>query len=164
MSLLRCIGDIMNHEVSHLKKAIFDGTRGIPAKHQLNLPSIYQQYLMQKVWDINPKSWHVDTILKLVWSPETQTRTYETAVFVMVQILKNQPITRANLMEIVGVNSYSWVTARNVIIPRLKRLGMVKESKIEGTMAPIADFARFFQKLAGEWMRELADYGAIAKY
>ena len=153
----------MSHEVSHLKK-VFDGTRGIPAKHQLNLPSIYQQYLSQKVWDFNsPKSWHVDTILKLVWSPELQTRTYETAVFVMEQILKDQPITRATLTEIVKAKSYSWVTARNVILPRLKRLGMIRESKIEGTLMSNNDFALFFKKLAGEWMRELADYGSTVE-
>ena len=154
----------MGNEVSHLKKATYDGTRGIPAKHQLNLPSIYHQYLGQKVWDFNsPKSWHVDTILKLVWSPEMQARTYETGVFVLGQILENQQITRAELAIKVKVQGFSWVTVRNVILPRLKRLGMVKESKIDHYMAPCTDFAQFFKKLAGEWMRELADHGFAAR-
>lgn len=148
----------MTNEVSHSKKATYDGTRGIPAKHQLNLPSIYHQYLGQRVWDFNsPKSWHIDTILKLVWSPETQARTYETAVFVLSQILAKQQIGRAELKEKVEAQKFSWVTVRNVILPRLKRLGMVRESKIERHLAPCRDFARFFQKLANEWMRELAD-------
>jgi hypothetical protein len=150
----------MGNEVSHSKKVVFDGTRGILAKHQLYLPSIYHQYLSQKVWDFNsPKSWHVDTILKLVWSPEVQSRTYETAVFVLCQILENQQISRAELRGKVEAQKFSWVSARNVILPRLKRLGMVRESKIEGHLTPWADFARFYTKLANEWMRELADRG-----
>lgn len=150
----------MSNEVSQTKKATFDGTRGISSKHQLNLPSIYQQYLGQKVWDFNsPKSWHVDTILKLIWSPEIQTRTYKTALFVLQQILNNQPISRARLREKAEANSFSWVTIRNVILPRLKRLGLIKESKIDQQLVPNSDFAKFFEKLADEWMRELADYG-----
>ena len=146
----------MGHEVSHSKKLAFDGTRGIPAKHQLNLPSIYQQ----KVWDFNsPKSWHIDTILKLVWSPELQERTYTTAVFVTACILRNQPMLKERLRQEVDSNGFSSVTVRNVILPRLKRLGMIKESKIDSILTPNSDFAKFFDKLAGEWNRELADYG-----
>jgi len=150
----------MSHEVSQMKKTTYNGTRGIPAQHQVNLPSIYQQYLGQKVWDYtSPRSWHIDTILKLVWNPEIQARTYETGVYVLQQILKNHSITRADLRSLVEDNSYSWVTARNIIIPRLKRLGMVRESKVDRTITPSADFTRFFRKLAEEWMREVADYG-----
>ena len=150
----------MSHEVSHLKKPTFDGTRGIPAKHQLNLPSIYQQYLGQKVWDFNsPKSWHADTILKLAWCPETQAKTYETAVFVLEQILENHSITRVELRYAIERSHYSWVTTRNIILPRLKRLGMLNESKIDRILVVSTDFGKFFGKLSGEWMRELADYG-----
>ncbi len=152
----------MTNEVSHLKKATYDGTRGIPARHQLNLPSIYQQYLGQKVWDFNsPKSWHVDTILKLVWSPETQERTYNTGVFTLQQILNNQSITRPELEKEATAQGCSWVTVRNVVLPRLKRLGMIRESKIDRMLSPSADFGRFFKKLGNEWMRELADHGFI---
>jgi len=148
----------MSNEVSQMKR-VFDGTRGIPAKHQLNLPSIHQQYLGLKVWDFNsPKSWHTDTILKLIWSPETQARTYTTAVFVLEQIMKTQSISRAQLRVEVDARKLSWVTARNVILPRLKRLGIIKESKINRCLTPSADFARFFKKLSNEWLRELADH------
>ena len=152
----------MGNEVSHLKKAAFDGTRGVLAKHQLNLPSIYQQYLGQKVWDFNsPKSWHVDTVLKLVWSPETQARTYDTGVFTLQQILKKQFTNRAELEKEAVAQGFSWVTIRNIVLPRLKRLGMIRESKIDRTLTPSVDFGRFIKKLSGEWMRELADYSVL---
>lgn len=149
----------MNNKVSHLRKATFDGTRGILAKHQLNLPSLYQQYLGCKVWDFNsPKSWHFDTMLKLVWSPEIQERTYNTGVFTLQQILKKQSTSRADLQKEAVAQGYSWVTIRNVVLPRLKRLGMIRESKIDSILIPSSDFAQFFKKLANEWMRELADF------
>ena len=98
MSPHQYTGDVMSNEVSQMNRATFSGTRGIPAKHQLNLPSIYQQLLGQRVWDFNsPRSWHIDTILKLIWSPERQSRTYNTAQFVAEQILKNQYSTRTEL-------------------------------------------------------------------
>ena len=149
----------MSDEVSHLKKAVFDGTRGIPAKYQLNLPSIYQHYLGQKVWDFNsPKSWHVDTMIKLIWSPETQARTYDTSVFTLHQILRNQSTTRVELEKEAVARGFSWVTIRNIVLPRLKRLGMIRESKIDSVLIPSSDFARFFLKLSNEWIRELADH------
>ena len=150
----------MSDKVSHLKKATYDGTRGIPAKHQLNLPSIYHHYLGQKVWDFNsPKSWHVDTILKLVWSPEAQARTYETAVFALEEILKGQAVSRLELRRKAEAKGFSWVTVRNIILPRLKRLGLVDESKIKPSLAACSDFTQFFRKLSSEWARELADHG-----
>lgn len=144
------------YEPSQFKKPI---SKGIKSSNALNLPRLDWQYLNEIVWDFHSsKSWHTDIVLKMVWSPEKQERLFETGVFVLNYILDNYPITRSQLHEIAIEKNFSWVTIRNITLPRLKRLGMIKELRTEKQIMPNSDFAAFFKKMSEEWIRILADH------
>lgn len=142
-----------NNEVSQKKNIT---SRGVRSADSLNLPRLDWEYLNERIWEYRTaKTWYLETILKLVWSPEKQERLLKTGIFTLDFITKHYPVTRGQVKNILDIAGYSWITARNVILPRLKQLGMVKESNKE--IKPCSDFALFFKKLADEWDRVLAD-------
>jgi len=152
----------MQDELSQTKWKNQKQPVGVKARDQLSLPRLNWIYANQKVWDFrSKKSWHIDTILKIVWHPVLQGRTYQTGVEALDYILDNYPVKRKQIKKHVQQKGFSWITTRNVVLPRLKKLGIIHESSKQIT--PKSDVALFFKKLANEWLRELADHDFLVK-
>ena len=142
-----------------IPKGSFAGTRGVKSKESLFLPSLKYQYANQRLFPDYTEydRWTVKDILKLVYSPFSQEVYYTTTTKFMELLLKEGELNRKQVNGFLSDNSLSKTTLVNVIIPRLKRLGIVE--LVSGYYKPSKDFGKFFMKVSKEYFSILKEHG-----
>src|SRR3989344_1509600 len=136
-------------------------SRGIPSKESLWLGDIRK---LRDEWKYHQNvRLEIDQILHIVFPKKYQERYYETALKFMQSLLAKQIMRGADLGEFLRSSNYSKATFYNIILPRLKRVGMITTEREAFTeqaserkfyrkiVRPSTQFSIFFTHLAKEY-------------
>mgnify|MGYP001312272252 CR=1 FL=1 len=109
------------------KKTI--STRGIPSKESFYLPAHYSNEI-RKFQDegenVLRNYWNLDELLNFVFPKKYQPVYNEIAILFMNEIIKKDRMVAGEITEFVKKNEISKATFYNRVLPRLKRVGMIK--------------------------------------
>lgn len=112
---------------SSQKKSI--STRGIPSKEAFYLPPHYSEELRKFQDDgENPlrNYWSLDELINFVFPRKYQPVYHEVAALFMHELLSRHKMEGKELSTFIRQNSISKATFYNRVLPRLKRVGLVK--------------------------------------
>ncbi len=136
-------------------------SRGIPSKESLWLDDIRK---LRDEWKYHQNvRLEIDQILQIIFPKKYQGKYYETALKFMQTLLAKQVMRGADLGEFLRANNYSKATFYNIILPRLKRVGMItteREAFTESAekrkfyrkiVRPSTQFSIFFSHIAREY-------------
>ncbi|HIK02572.1 TPA: hypothetical protein H1012_01865 [archaeon] len=136
-------------------------SRGIPSKESLWLEDIRK---LRDEWKYHQNvRIELEQVMQIVFPKKYQAKYYETALKFMHLLLQKQVLRGADLGEFLRTHNFSKATFYNIILPRLKRVGMIttdRESftEFEGKrkfyrkmVKPSTQFSIFFTHLAKEY-------------
>ncbi|MEM3364159.1 MAG: hypothetical protein QXS93_01460 [Candidatus Micrarchaeia archaeon] len=110
-----------------LKRAI--ATRGIPSKESFYLPPHYSPEL-RKFQDDNESPlrnyWSLEELLNFVFPKKYQPTYHEISLVFMKELMQVHKMEGKEISNFIKVNSISKATFYNRVLPRLKRVGLVK--------------------------------------
>jgi len=136
-------------------------TRGIPSKESLWLADLRK---LRESWRYHQNvRLEMDQIMHIVFPQQYQQKYYEVARDFMQSLLKNTEMRGEDIGLFLQEKKHSKATFYNVILPRLKRVGMVKlereafhhdkekQKYYKKIVRPSKQFSIFFQHLAREY-------------
>lgn len=136
-------------------------SRGIPSKESLWLEDIRK---LRDSWKYHQNvRLELDQILHIVFPEKYQAKYYATGLNFMKYLLEKQELYGDDIGAFLRDKNYSKATFYNVVLPRLKRVGMVKLEREEFTherakqkyykkiVRPSKQFSVFFDHLAKEY-------------
>ena len=136
-------------------------SRGIPSKESMWLDDIRK---LRDEWKYHQNvRLELDQILQIIFPKKYQTKYYETALKFMQSLLAKQIMRGVDLGEFLRANNYSKATFYNIILPRLKRVGMITTEREAFTeqaserkfyrkiVRPSTQFSIFFTHVAREY-------------
>ena len=104
-------------------------SRGIPSKESLYLPPHYSKEL-RKFQDDNETPtrnyWSIEEVINFVFPKEYQEKYHEIATIFMKELNEKLEMNGEQIGEFIRKNKVSKATFYNRVLPRLKRVGMVK--------------------------------------
>ncbi|MCD6226982.1 hypothetical protein J7J90_00630 [Candidatus Micrarchaeota archaeon] len=116
-----------NNDDNNEKKSI--PSRGIPSRESLYLPPYYSKKL-RKFQDDNEiptrNFWSVEEVINFVFPKEYQEKYNEIATKFMTALNDNLEMDSEQIGKFIKENNISKATFYNRVLPRLKRVGMVK--------------------------------------
>ncbi len=104
-------------------------SRGVPSSETLYLPSHYggEVKKFQEGEEAPTKfHWELEDVLNFVFAKRYQRKYYDTALAFMHLLKDKNELDGTEINEFVRVNNISKATFYNRVLPRLKRVGMVK--------------------------------------
>ncbi|HQT45159.1 MAG TPA: hypothetical protein PLO51_04215, partial [Candidatus Micrarchaeota archaeon] len=104
-------------------------SRGIPSKESLYLPAHNSPALRQfedSGENLTHSVWDLEDVLNFVFPKQYQAKYNEIAVKFMALFLAKQVLEGSDVSAFVKSNSISKATFYNRVLPRLKRIGMIK--------------------------------------
>lgn len=148
-------------EASEKTKGTAPPSRGIPSKESMWLDDIRK---LRDDWKYHQNvRLEIDQILHIIFPKKYQEKYYETALKFMQSLLGKQVMRGADLGEFLRSNNFSKATFYNIILPRLKRVGMITTEREAFTeqaserkfyrkiVRPSTQFSIFFSHLAREY-------------
>ena len=136
-------------------------SRGVPAKESLWLDDIRKR---RDEWKYHKKvRLELEQLMRIVFPPEYQEKYYDVALKFMKFLLEKGTTKGQDTGEFIKTNGFSKATFYNVILPRLKRVGMVrlereefaqldrKQKYYRKIIQPSKQFSIFFNRLAEEY-------------
>jgi hypothetical protein len=110
------------------KKTI--ASRGVPSSETLYLPSHYggevRSFQDDKTEAITRNLWNLEEVLNFVFAKRYQRKYYEAALSFMKLMSERLELGGSEINEFVKVSGVSKATFYNRVLPRLKRVGMLK--------------------------------------
>ena len=147
--------------LTSLQRTLRPKSRGVPAKESLWLDDVRKR---RDDWKYHRKvRLELEQILRIIFPPDYQEKYYEVALKFMKQLLSKGTLKGQDTGEFIKTNSFSKATFYNVILPRLKKVGMVRLEREEFNLSgskqkyyrkiikPSKQFSIFFTKLAEEY-------------
>ena len=147
-------------------------SRGIPSKESLYLPAYYSSEL-RKFQDENEtltrNFWNIDEIINFVFPKQYQEKYNETATLFMKEMNEKLEMTGDQIGDFIRKNKFSKATFYNRVLPRLKRVGMIKvyrdtiinkESKKKYRPMRIVlskTFGNYLIKIGDSWLANVDD-------
>ena len=136
-------------------------SRGVPSKETLWLDDIRKR---RQEWQYHKKvRLELEQLLQLVFPKQYQPKYYEIALKFMNFLLERGQLKGADTGSFITKNNFSKATFYNIILPRLKKVGMVRLAREEFNISkekqkyyrkiiePSKQFSIFFRKLADEY-------------
>lgn len=136
-------------------------SRGVPAKESLWLDDVRKR---REEWQYHKKvRLELPQIVQIVFPKEHQPKYNDIAIKFMYFLLDKGRLEGADTGSFITQNSFSKATFYNVILPRLKRVGMVRLLREEFNLSkekqkyyrkiiePSKQFSIFFKKLGEEY-------------
>jgi len=117
----------MDNEKETIKKTI--STRGIPSKESFYLPAHYSNEIRKFQDDgenVFRNYWNLEEILNFVFPHKYQPIYNEISILFMNEVIKKDKLVAGEITEFVKKNNISKATFYNRVLPRLKRVGMIK--------------------------------------
>jgi hypothetical protein len=163
-------GEKMEEDTSEEKKTI--ASRGVPSSESLYLPPHYSEELrnfQDKEENPTRNTWKLDEIMNFVFSKKYQTKYYETALAFMKMMEEKTVLDGSGIADFVANNNISKATFYNRVLPRLKRIGMIKierdtiialESKRKFRPMRISlskTFGNYLTKIGDSWLAVIDD-------
>lgn len=153
------LNDVVPSALKAIKK--MPASRGIPSKESMWLDDIRK---LRDEWKYHQNvRLELDQIMHIIFPKKYQGKYYETALKFMQSLLAKQTMRGADLGEFLRTHNYSKATFYNIILPRLKRVGMItteREAFTESAekrkfyrkiVKPSTQFSIFFTHLAREY-------------
>lgn len=110
-----------------VKKTI--ASRGIPSKESFYLPAHYSSEIRKFQDDgenVLRNYWNFEELLNFVFPKKYQPVYNEISIKFMNELIKKSKLGASDLTEFVKSNEISKATFYNRVLPRLKRVGMIK--------------------------------------
>ncbi|MCX8199888.1 MAG: hypothetical protein N3G76_00275 [Candidatus Micrarchaeota archaeon] len=121
------MGDVGLEPEKKPRKSI--ATRGIPSKESFYLPPHYSPDL-RKFQDDNElplrNYWTLDELINFVFPKKYQPTYHEISIIFMKELVQVHKMEGKEISNFIRANSISKATFYNRVLPRLKRLGLVK--------------------------------------
>jgi hypothetical protein len=136
-------------------------SRGVPAKESLWLDDVRKR---RDEWQYHKKvRLELNHLLQIVFPKQYQPKYFDVSLKFMIALLEKGRLEGADTGDFIAKNSYSKATFYNVILPRLKKVGMVrllreefnqskdKQKYYRKIIEPSKQFSIFFKKLGEEY-------------
>lgn len=147
-------------------------SRGVPSSESVYLPR-YDSSELRSFQDKseNPTRniWDIEEVTNFIFSKKYQPKYYETGLNFLKLLCKKTKLSGDEIAEFVKTNGVSKATFYNRVLPRLKRVGMVKverdtvvavESKRKFRPMRISlskTFGNYFMKIGDSWLAIVDD-------
>ncbi|MFH2106469.1 MAG: hypothetical protein ABII22_04360 [Candidatus Micrarchaeota archaeon] len=147
-------------------------SRGIPSSESLYFPPFNSEELrnfQDKDENLTRNLWSLEEVTNFVFSKKYQTRYYEIALGFLKVVNKKPQISGSDISEFIHSNSISKATFYNRVLPRLRRVGMIKieretivavESKRKFRPMKISlskTFGNYMMKIGDSWLAIVDD-------
>jgi len=136
-------------------------SRGVPSKESLWLDDIRKR---RSEWQYHKKvRLELDHLVQIIFPKQYQPKYYDIAIRFMQFLLERGQLKGNDTGSFITQNNFSKATFYNVILPRLKKVGMVRLAREEFNVSkdkqkyyrkiiePSKQFSIFFNKLADEY-------------
>ncbi|MFH1520212.1 MAG: hypothetical protein ABID61_01060 [Candidatus Micrarchaeota archaeon] len=163
-------GELTPNDGIEQKKQIT--SRGVPSSESIYLPR-HDSHELRSFQDKNENmtrnAWNAEELANFIFSKQYQPKYYEVAVGFLDVLCKKTQMTGEETAEFVKKNGISKATFYNRVLPRLKRVGMVKverdtivaiESKRKFRPMRISlskTFGNYFMKIGDSWLALVDD-------
>ncbi|MEK6982843.1 MAG: hypothetical protein AABX38_07955 [Candidatus Micrarchaeota archaeon] len=152
------------------KKTI--ASRGVPSNESLYFPRYDSEELrnfQDKDENATRNLWNLDEVINFVFSKKYQAKYYETATSFMKLLMEKTYLEGSDLASFVNSSDISKATFYNRVLPRLKRVGMIKierdtivaiESKRKFRPMRISlskTFGNYLMKIGDSWLAIVDD-------
>jgi hypothetical protein len=147
-------------------------SRGIPSKDSLFLPP-YNSPELRAFQDgnenITRNSWNIEEVVNFVFPARYQTKYHEIAIGFMKLLLEKSALTGDEIGNFVSQNGVSKATFYNRVLPRLRRVGMIKVERqtiiaLENkrkfrpmTITLSKTFGNYLMKIGDSWLAIVDD-------
>ena len=147
-------------------------SRGVPSSESVYLPAHYSEEL-RSFQDKDEKPtrnlWKIEEVLNFIFSKKYQSKYYETALSFMKALESKTLMEGGDIAKFVSSSDISKATFYNRVLPRLKRVGMIKveretivamESKRKYRPMKISmskTFGNYFMKIGDSWLAIVDD-------
>lgn len=163
-------------EKSERKREV--ASRGVPSSEALYLPAHYSQEIraFQDDGEILTRNlWNLEEVMHFVFPKHYQKKYNEIAIGFMQLLLKNLKLRGTEINTFILTNNISKATFYNRVLPRLKRIGMIKveretiiaeESKRKYRPMIISvskTFGNYLIKIGDSWLASVDDARTISK-
>jgi predicted transcriptional regulator len=157
-------------EQNSQKKQI--ASRGVPSDESIYLPRYDSDELrsfQDKNESITRNAWNVDELTNFIFSKKYQPKYYEIAIGFLKLLTEKTQVSGDEIAAFVKTNDISKATFYNRVLPRLKRVGMIKverdtivaiESKRKFRPMRISlskTFGNYFMKIGDSWLAVVDD-------
>ncbi|MCI0565528.1 MAG: hypothetical protein MN733_44255 [Nitrososphaera sp.] len=157
-------------EQTNQKKQI--ASRGVPSDESIYLPRYDSDELrsfQDKNESITRNAWNVDELTNFIFSKKYQPKYYEIAIGFLKLLTEKTQVSGDEIASFVKTNNLSKATFYNRVLPRLKRVGMIKverdtvvaiESKRKFRPMRISlskTFGNYFMKIGDSWLAVVDD-------
>jgi hypothetical protein len=147
-------------------------SRGVPSDESIYLPRYDSDELrsfQDKSENITRNLWNVEEVANFVFSKKYQTKYYEIALGFLKMLSERTQVSGDEIASFVKTNNISKATFYNRVLPRLKRVGMIKverdtvvaiESKRKFRPMRISlskTFGNYFMKIGDSWLAIVDD-------
>lgn len=147
-------------------------SRGVPSSESIYLPRHDSQELrsfQDKSENLTRNLWNVEEVTNFIFSKRYQPKYYEIALGFLKLLAEKTEITGEETAAFVKTNNISKATFYNRVLPRLKRVGMIKverdtvvavESKRKFRPMRISlskTFGNYFMKIGDSWLAVVDD-------
>ncbi len=150
----------------------FIPSRGVPANESLYFPP-YNSNELRSFQDnderLTRNLWSLDEVVNFVFSKRYQTKYYEVAVGFLKLLVEKTMLTGEDISTYISSNNLSKATFYNRVLPRLRRVGMIKieretivavESKRKFRPMRISlskTFGNYLMKIGDSWLAVIDD-------
>jgi hypothetical protein len=147
-------------------------SRGVPSNESIYLPRYDSPELrsfQDKNESITRNSWNVDELTNFIFSKKYQPKYFEIAIGFLRLLAEKTEVTGEEIAAFVRNSGISKATFYNRVLPRLKRVGMIKverdtivaiESKRKFRPMRISlskTFGNYFMKIGDSWLAVVDD-------
>jgi hypothetical protein len=147
-------------------------SRGVPSSESIYLPRYDSEELrsfQDKNENLTRNPWNVEELTNFIFSKKYQPKYYEIALGFITLLSEKTNVSGEEIAAYVRNNSISKATFYNRVLPRLKRIGMVKverdtvvaiESKRKYRPMRISlskTFGNYFMKIGDSWLAMVDD-------
>ena len=129
-------------------------TRGIPAGDAFFLPAIDSQAIKNRGGYDEEVRWELSDVIEHVFPRQYQAKYNEIATALVAGLMARGELSGQDLAGFVKRNNYSKATFYNKVIPRLRRVGMIKRERLgKAILLSLSDsFGSYLKKISSEWV------------
>jgi len=147
-------------------------SRGVPSSESLYFPPYNSEELrsfQDKDENITRNLWNIDEVSNFVFSKKYQAKYYEITVGFLKLLIEKSSLVGEDLSAFISANGISKATFYNRVLPRLRRVGMIKieretiiavESKRKFRPMRISlskTFGNYLMKIGDSWLAIVDD-------
>ena len=147
-------------------------SRGIPSKESIYLPAYYSEEVRRFQDDSENMSrniWRVEEIANFIFPSKYQAVYHGIAIKFINLLFEKQVVRSEDISQFIKDNNISKATFYNRILPRLRRVGMIKlEREIEDDLKATKKrrkmkislsktFGNYFNKIGESWLAAIDD-------